>query len=81
MPDEQSPAGKEEEVSMTERISAGVVGSRRPALLPAVVAGALIVPDRPRPIDRYIDYFGARVRRPTTAWWAGITADRHASPG
>jgi hypothetical protein len=60
-------------VSLTERIPAGDVWSRRPALLPAVVGGALIAPDRPRAIDRYIDYFGERVRRPT---WAGNTPGR-----
>jgi hypothetical protein len=37
--------------------------------------GRLVIPDRPRAIDRYINYFGGRVRCPGRSWLE-TTADR-----
>jgi len=55
-------------VSTTERIAIGDVASVTLSRFDAVprLAAALIVPDRPRAIDRYIDYFGGRAARLTT---------------
>jgi hypothetical protein len=41
---------------------------------------ALIIPDWPRAIDRYIDYFGGRGGGPATPW-SGATPDRHGRAG
>lgn len=57
---------------------------RRPHRPPAPVTSALFKPDRPRRIDRYIDYFGgdAAARTPSGAPPEGAGAARDdAAPG
>ncbi len=64
------------EVSLAERIAVGEVEAVAHTLLEAIRRrhGTLVIPGRPRAIDRHIDYFGGRVDRPAT--WSGATSDR-----
>jgi hypothetical protein len=56
--------------------SVGEVRSARQVLLDRRLA-APVVRDRPRAIDRYIDYFGGAVHRPPAPWLA-VASHPHA---
>jgi hypothetical protein len=63
-------------VSMARRVAIGEV--RLAGLLHSSSGhhGRLVISDRPRAIDRYIDYFGDPVHRSGTSWFADRTPAR-----
>jgi hypothetical protein len=71
--------GRRHEMRLDQRTAVGGVVSATQTPLVTGRRRALVIPDRPRAIDRYIDYFGG-VAGPA-APWSGATPDRRYGAG